>query len=84
MFEDETVDVSCPKCGQTNSLLVRDFEASSEVHLTCQACGAAVRVEAEEFQRQLDLVRKELEEIQLEAKRAGRSIPRRRKDDFQI
>jgi transcription elongation factor Elf1 len=84
MFEDETVDVPCPKCGHKNSILVRDFEAAAEVHLTCQTCGTAVRVEAEEFQRQLGLVRKELEEIQLEAQRAGRSSSRRRKDDFQI
>jgi hypothetical protein len=42
-----------------------------------------VKVEAEEFRQRLALVRKELEEIQLEARRATKSR-RQRKDDFQI
>jgi transcription elongation factor Elf1 len=84
MFEDETVDVACPQCGQKNSVLVRDFEANAEVHLTCQSCGVAVKIEAQEFRQRLDLVRKELEQIQIEAKRAGRAGRRPRKDDFQI
>ncbi|MBV8772574.1 MAG: hypothetical protein JO166_09645 [Deltaproteobacteria bacterium] len=83
MFEDETVDIACPNCSRKNSILVREFEASSEARITCQHCGAIVKVEADEFRRRLALVRKELEEIQLEARRAGKSR-RPRKDDFQI
>lgn len=85
MFEDETVDITCPGCGHKNSILVRDFEASPEVHINCQSCGVGVRVEAEEFRQRLDLVRKELEDLQLEAGRRGKKKDRRtRKDDFQI
>ncbi len=85
MFEDETVDIACPKCGQKNAILVREFEASPEAHLTCQNCGVVVKVEAQEFRQRLDLVRKELEDIQLEARRAAKRTGRRpRKDDFQI
>ncbi len=85
MFEDETVDIACPKCGQKNSILVRDFETSPEAHLTCQSCGVVVKIEAQEFRQRLDLVRKELEEIQLAARRATkRNVRRPRKDDFQI
>jgi uncharacterized Zn finger protein (UPF0148 family) len=83
MFEDETVDIACPNCGEKNSILVRDFEASAEARVSCAHCGVKVRVEAEEFRQRLALVRKELEEIQLEARRATRSR-RPRKDDFQI
>ena len=83
MFEDDTVDIVCPNCGQKTSVLVRDFEASAEAHVSCCHCGAVVRVEAEEFRQRLALVRKELEEIQLQARRANRN-PRPRKDDFQI
>lgn len=85
MFEDETVDIACPGCGHKNSILVHDFEASPEAHLTCQGCGAGIRIEANEFRQRLDLVRKELEDLQLEAGREGRKKARRtRKDDFQI
>lgn len=83
MFEDETVDIACPNCGQKNSILVRDFEASSEARVSCHHCAAIVKVEAEEFRQRLAVVRKELEEIQLEARRADKSR-RPRKDDFQI
>ena len=83
MFEDETVDIACPNCGQKNSILVREFEASSEARVSCHHCGVTVKVEAAEFRRRLALVRKELEQIQLEARRAGKSR-RPRKDDFQI
>jgi transcription elongation factor Elf1 len=85
MFEEETVDIACPSCRHKNSLLVRDFEANAEIRLSCQHCGVSIKVEGDEFRRRLDLVRKELEEIQLEARRATRQHPRRpRKDNFQI
>jgi transposase-like protein len=83
MFEDETVDIACPNCGQKNSIMVRDFEGSSESRITCHHCGVIVKVEAEEFHQRLGLVRKELEEIQREARRTTKSR-RPRKDDFQI
>lgn len=83
MFEDETVDIACPNCGQKNSVLVRDFETNAEAHVSCHHCGVMVKVEAEEFRRRLALVRQELEEIQREARRAIKSC-RPRKDDFQI
>ena len=53
MFEDETVDIACPNCSRKNSILVREFEASSEARITCQHCGAIVKVEADEFRRRL-------------------------------
>jgi transcription initiation factor TFIIIB Brf1 subunit/transcription initiation factor TFIIB len=83
MFEDETVDIACPNCGQKNSVLVRDFEMSAEAHVSCHHCGVMVKIEAEEFRRRLGLMRKELEEIQREARRATKGR-RPRKDDFQI
>ena len=83
MFEDETVDIACPNCGHKNSVLVRDFEASSEARISCVHCRAIVKVEAEEFRRRLAEVRHELVDIQLEARRAGK-CRRPRKDDFQI
>ena len=83
MFEDETVDIVCPNCGQKNSILVRDVETSPEAHVRCQHCKVMVRVEAVEFRERLADVRKELEEIQLEARRAANK-GRPRKNDFQI
>jgi transcription elongation factor Elf1 len=83
MFEDETVDITCPKCGHKNSILVHDFEASSEARVNCAHCGVTVRVEAEEFRQRLAAIRKELEELQREARRATKGH-RPRKDDFQI
>ena len=61
MFDDETVDIACPNCGQINSIPVRDFEASPEARVSCCHCGVMVKVEAEEFRRRLAQVRKELE-----------------------
>lgn len=83
MFEDETIDIKCPQCGHLNSLLVREFEAASESHVVCVGCRAAVKVEAHEFHRRLDDVRKELEELE---RKAGRGMPKPRsaKDDYQI
>jgi len=83
MFEDETVDITCPKCSHLNSILVRDFEASSESHIICVGCKAPVKVEAEEFRRRLENVRKELADLEREAER-GMPKPRRAKDDYQI
>ena len=85
MFEDETVDITCPKCGHLNSILVREFEAASESHIVCVSCKAAVKVEAHEFRQRLDEVRKELEDLQRDADRgAQKPKPRPSKDDYQI
>ena len=81
MFEDETVDVACPKCGHKNSILVRDFEESAETHFVCQKCQVGVRIEADEFRQRLDRVLKEVEDLEREAKRPAK---RKRKGDFQI
>ncbi len=85
MFEDETIDVECPKCGHQNSILVREFEEISETHFICEDCKVAVRIEASEFRERLEQVRKELEELQREAVQEGKRRSKRpRKDDFQI
>jgi uncharacterized Zn finger protein (UPF0148 family) len=85
MFEDETVDIVCPRCGHRNSLLVREVEAKTESHIVCAGCKVGVKIEAGEFQQRLDQVRKELEEIQREAQRESSDpAPRRAKDDYQI
>jgi transcription elongation factor Elf1 len=85
MFEDETVDIICPKCGHRNSLLIREIEEHSESHIACASCKVGVKVEAQGFQRRLDQVRKELEEIEREALNENdeRKV-RRLKDDYQI
>ena len=85
MFEDETVDVACPKCGHRNSILVREVEESAETHFVCQKCHVGVRIEADEFRQRLDRVLKEVEDLEREAARdAKRPAKRRRKGDFQI
>jgi len=85
MFEDETVDVECPKCGRQNSILVREFEESAETHFVCAGCKVGVRIEASEFRKRLEQVRKELQELQRGAAQEGRRRSRRpRKGDFQI
>jgi hypothetical protein len=85
MFEDETVDIICPKCGHRNSLLVREIEEHSESHIVCASCKVGVKVEAQGFQRRLDQVRKELAEIEREAlNEHGEPKVRRSKDDYQI
>jgi phage FluMu protein Com len=83
MFEDETVDIKCPRCGHLNSILVRELESATESHIVCVGCQAAVRVEAREFHDRLGEVRKELEELEREAEH---SVPKARpaKDDYQI
>jgi hypothetical protein len=85
MFEDETVDITCPKCGHLNSILVREFESADESHIVCVSCKAVVKVEAHEFHERLGQVRKELEELQRDADRGARKLkPRPTKDDYQI
>ena len=84
MFEDETVDIACPKCGFKNSLLVRDFEQNSETHIVCQGCKVGVKVEALEFQQRLNQINKEVESMRAEARQAGKKTLPRRKGNFQI
>ncbi|MGH7815638.1 MAG: hypothetical protein ACREQI_16750 [Candidatus Binataceae bacterium] len=84
MFEDESIDVACPKCGHRNSILVRAFEESAEVHFVCagEQCKAAVKVEAKQFRKRLDKVRREVEELERAA--GGKRPKPTRKGDFQI
>jgi hypothetical protein len=85
MFEDETVDIPCPKCGRKNSILVREFEETAETHFVCVGCQAGVRIEAKEFHDRLARVREELEDLERAAARATRTKGKRpRKGDFQI
>ncbi|MBF6561309.1 MAG: hypothetical protein IVW56_13565 [Candidatus Binataceae bacterium] len=85
MFEDESVDVACPQCGQRNSLLVRALEEQAEIHFVCVKCGAGVKLEANEFRARLDAVRAELHDLEREAARGPAAKSRRpRKDDFNI
>jgi transcription elongation factor Elf1 len=85
MFEDETVDITCPSCGHRNTIQVRAFEESAEAHIVCESCNAGVRIEAEEFRKRLAQVRKEFEELERKASRNARRKPRQpRKGDFQI
>jgi hypothetical protein len=85
MFEDETVDIMCPQCGHRNALLIREIEENSESHIVCASCKVGVKVEAQGFQRRLDQVRKELEEIKREALNENdEPKARRSKDDYQI
>jgi transposase-like protein len=85
MFEDETIDVACPKCGHKNSILVREFEESAETHFVCEGCKVGVRIEANEFRHRLEQVRAELEDLEREAARDVKQKAKRpRKGDFQI
>jgi DNA-directed RNA polymerase subunit RPC12/RpoP len=85
MFEDQTIDVACPKCGHKNPVLVREFEESAETSFVCQTCGAAVKIEAHEFKHRLDELAKEIEDLEREAARDQKRPPKRpRKGDFQI
>ncbi len=85
MFEDQTVDVACPKCGHKNSILVGEFEKSAETHFICEGCRSGVKVEASEFRRRLEQVREELEDLEREAARETKKKAKRPpKGDFQI
>ena len=85
MFEDDTVDVACPKCGHKNSVLVREIEETAQTHFECENCHVGVRIEADEFKHRLDEVLKEVEDLEREATRdAKRPAKRPRKGDFQI
>lgn len=85
MFEDDTVDVACPKCGHRNSILVREFEEHAETHFVCASCKAGVKIEANEFRERLEQVRKELTSLERAAARETKKKSKRpRKGDFQI
>ena len=84
MFEDETVDVACPKCGHLNSILVHEFEENAETHFVCVGCKVGVRIEANEFRQRLNQVRDELAELERDAAREAKKGPRPKKGDFQI
>lgn len=84
MFEDETIDIACPKCGFKNSLLVREIEQHAETHIVCQGCHVGVKVEASEFQHRLNEINDEVEAMQVEARQADKKGPKPRKGDFQI
>lgn len=82
MFEDETVNIACPKCGFKNTLLVQELEHTSETHIVCQGCHVGVKVEAAEFQHRLSEINDEVEAMELQARQAR--TPKPRKGDFQI
>lgn len=85
VFEDETVDVRCPKCGHLNTIQVREFEVRAEAHFVCEGCKTGVKVEGHEFHDRLARLRQEVEELEREAARESKGKPRRpRKGDFQI
>ncbi|HXW83786.1 MAG TPA: hypothetical protein VEJ86_05240 [Candidatus Binataceae bacterium] len=84
MFEDETLDLACPKCGHMNSILVRDFEENAETHFVCEGCKAGVRIEGKQFHERLGQMRKELAELERKAATGSKPKARPRKDDFQI
>ncbi|HUO05099.1 MAG TPA: hypothetical protein VMU16_07880 [Candidatus Binataceae bacterium] len=84
MYEDESIDVACPRCGHMNPILVREFEQAAEVHFVCSGCKAGVKVEAEQFRKQLEAVEDELKKLEREAAADTRKTKRPRKDDFQI
>jgi transcription elongation factor Elf1 len=85
MFEDETIGFACPQCGFKNSLLVRQFEQTSETMIVCQGCRVGIKVEASEFQRRLNQISIEVETMSFEARQARtKSLNRIRKGDFQI
>jgi hypothetical protein len=85
MFEDETVDVKCPKCGHLNSVLVHEIEEHAETHFVCVGCKAGVRLEANEFRQQhLSHVRDEVAELERDAARQANKGKRPTKDDFEI
>jgi len=85
MFEDETVDVRCPKCEHLNTMLVREFEEREEAHFVCEGCKTGVKVEGREFHDRLARLRQEVEDLEREAARDSKGKPRRpRKGDFQI
>jgi transcription initiation factor TFIIIB Brf1 subunit/transcription initiation factor TFIIB len=82
MFEDETIDIACPKCGFKNSLLVRELEQTSETHIVCRGCKVGVVVEASEFRQRLNQINDEVETMQVQARQTRSLKPR--KGDFQI
>jgi transposase-like protein len=85
MFDDETLDVACPKCGHSNPIPVREFEESSEAHFICKSCKVGFKVEAKEFRDRLGQIRKELDELEHDAAREAKRKPSRpRKGNFQI
>jgi transposase-like protein len=84
MFEDETVDLNCPKCGHKNTMLVHDFEEHAKTHFVCESCKTGVKVEAEHFHERLAALRREVEELEREASRDTTRSRKPRKDDFQI
>jgi len=84
MFEDETLDLPCPKCGHLNSILVHEFEAAAETHFVCVGCKAGVRIEAQEFHDRLGKVRDELAELERDAARQAMRGAPPKKGDFEI
>jgi len=85
MFEEDTVDIACPNCERRNSIAVREFEATAEAHFVCSGCGAAVKIEGDEFRQRLEQVRSELAQLERDAdKEARRKAGRPRKGDYQI
>ena len=84
MFEDETIDVTCPKCGHRNSILVHEIEEHAETHFTCVGCKSGVKLEASEFRERLGKVRDELAELERDAARQAMKGTRPKKGDFEI
>lgn len=84
MFEDETIDIACPECGHTNTLLVRDLEQHPECHFVCEGCKAGVKIDASEFQSRLEAIRAEVENLERSAEQASKRKARKVKGDFQI
>jgi len=82
MFEDETIDVACPKCGFKNTLLVQELEHASEAHFECHGCKARVKLDTSAFRHRLSEINEEVEKLETVARQQNK--PKPRKGDFQI
>jgi transposase-like protein len=72
LFEGQTVDVPCPKCGHAEPLSVPQLR--NDPRFTCSGCGTHVQIDASQFREGLEGVETELGNLQDTIRRLGGEI----------
>jgi len=59
IFDDHEVTLTCPECGQEIPQTIGQLKTNP--NLECPGCGRAIKVDADQMNRELDNVQREID-----------------------
>ncbi len=63
MFENEGVEIPCPKCGQKIAQRLGDLTRQDDHQLDCPGCGAAIRLDTKELRKGIEATEQTLDDL---------------------